>query len=98
MRAGAAVKGKADVSSEDVVAMIDAMSTGIADRGKAELGDKTMLDVWRPAADAVKSAWSQGEGLVLALSSGAEEADRCTEATKAMTARIQYPRRSRGAS
>ncbi len=88
MRAGAAVKGKADVSSEDVVAMIDAMATGIADRGKAELGDKTMLDVWRPAADAVKSAWSQGEGLVLALSSGAEEADRCTEATKAMTARM----------
>ena len=88
MRAAAAVKGKTEVGSEDVVAMIDAMATGIADRGKAELGDKTMLDVWRPAADAARSAWSQGGDLARALASGADEADRRAEATKAMTARM----------
>ena len=88
MRAAAVVKGKADVSSEDVVTMIDAMATGIADRGKAELGDKTMLDVWRPVADVVKAAWSNGGDLSQALASGADEADRSAEATKAMTARM----------
>ncbi len=88
MRAAAAVKGRADVSAADVVAMVDAMATGIADRGKAELGDKTMLDVWRPAADAVSATWAKSENLREALTAGADEADRCVEATKAMTARM----------
>lgn len=36
--------------------MLSAISEGIRDRGKAQRGDKTMLDVWLPAAQAAASA------------------------------------------
>ncbi|RFZ82555.1 dihydroxyacetone kinase subunit L [Shinella sp. WSJ-2] len=36
--------------------MLVAISEGIRDRGKAQRGDKTMLDVWLPAAEAATAA------------------------------------------
>ena len=53
MRAAAAVKGKAELDDADVVAMVEAMAKGIQDRGKADVGEKTMVDAWAPAAAAV---------------------------------------------
>ena len=61
MRAGAAVKGKAALEDADVVAMLQAMAKGIADRGKAAPGEKTMLDAWAPAAEAA-GATRRGPG------------------------------------
>ncbi|TIX34560.1 MAG: DAK2 domain-containing protein, partial [Mesorhizobium sp.] len=52
MRAAAAVKGKATLAADDVIAMVQAMAQGIKDRGKAEIGEKTMIDAWQPAAEA----------------------------------------------
>ena len=49
MRAGAVLKGKDVASADDVVAAVQAMAKGIAERGKAELGEKTMVDAWLPA-------------------------------------------------
>ena len=34
--------------------LVDAAAKGIAKRGQAKTGDKTMLDVWAPAADLIK--------------------------------------------
>ena len=36
----------------------------IMDRGKSKLGDKTMLDVWLPAAEAIKKASETHEDLI----------------------------------
>jgi dihydroxyacetone kinase-like protein len=36
--------------------MIDTIAGGIRERGKGQRGDKTMLDVWLPAADAATNA------------------------------------------
>ena len=47
MRAGAALKGKQTASDEDVAAALQAMAKGIEDRGKAVVGEKTMVDAWR---------------------------------------------------
>lgn len=41
--------------------MLGAISEGIRDRGKAQRGDKTMLDVWLPAADAATVAIADGK-------------------------------------
>ena len=60
MRAAAAVKGKAALDDADVVAMVQAMASGIRDRGKAEPGEKTMLDAWAPAAQAAAEAQAAG--------------------------------------
>ena len=67
MCAGAALKGKVPVGDEDVAGVIAAMAKGIADRGKASIGDKTMLDAWQPAAEAAVEAVAAGAALGDAL-------------------------------
>ena len=54
MRAGAVVKGQPTIDVPALSAMIVAMAKGIQSRGKAEAGDKTMLDAWLPAAEAAE--------------------------------------------
>ena len=84
MRAGAALKGKPAASGEDVLALIPAMARGIADRGKASPGDKTMLDAWQPAADAVRDGGDVGTTLAKA----ADAAEAGAQATVAMEAKL----------
>lgn len=86
MRAGAAVKGKAELGDADVVAMVAAMATGIRDRGKAEPGQKTMLDAWAPAAAAAEAAQAAGKDLAESLDAAVTAAQEGAEATKGMLA------------
>ena len=46
MRAAAAAKGKATLAEADFIALFQAMAQGIKDRGKAEPGDKTMVQAY----------------------------------------------------
>jgi len=62
MRAGASLKGLDSIDATAAANMIEAMAKGIQDRGKAEAGDKTMLDAWLPAADAAKAAVPENGG------------------------------------
>jgi len=55
MRAGASTKGLDTINAQAAANMIEAMATGIQDRGKAQAGDKTMLDAWLPAVVAAKN-------------------------------------------
>ena len=86
MRAGAAVKGKAEIDDADVVSMLQAMAVGIRDRGKAEPGQKTMLDAWAPAAVAAREAQAAGTDLAGCLDAAVAAARGGAEATKAMVA------------
>lgn len=86
MRAGAAVKGKTVLDEADAVAAFAAMSKGIQDRGKAERGEKTMVDAWAPAADAAVSAQASGKNLADSLAAAATAARAGAEATKDMVA------------
>ncbi|MER8568948.1 dihydroxyacetone kinase subunit DhaL [Mesorhizobium sp. M0924] len=86
MRGAAAVKGKATLDDADAVAMFQAMARGIQDRGKAEPGEKTMIDAWAPAATAAGEALAAGKGLAGSLAAAAEAAKAGAEATKAMIA------------
>jgi dihydroxyacetone kinase-like protein len=86
MRAGAAVKGKAWLSDADFVAAFQAMAKGIQDRGKAEPGEKTMVDAWVPAAQAAGAAHSAGRPLSEVMEVAASAAAVGTEATKHMIA------------
>jgi len=86
MRAATAVKGKAVLDDADVVAVVQAMATGIRDRGKAETGQKTMLDAWAPAAVAAATACDGGHGLSACLDAAAAAARAGAEATRGMVA------------
>lgn len=53
LRAGKALGPVASVPRAQVLQMIPAMRDGIVQRGRAEPGQKTMLDAWHPSAEAV---------------------------------------------
>ena len=69
---------------------IDALEAGINGvkmRGKAEIGDKTMLDALQPALQALKQKSLEGAAMKEALSSSAEAARQGMEATIPLVAR-----------
>ena len=61
MRAGKVVMGKAELTPGDLVAMLQAAEVGMQERGKAQLGDKTILDALHPANEAFAAAIAAGE-------------------------------------
>ena len=63
MRAGKPVKGKPELSVEDLVLMFNAATEGIQERGKAKLGDKTIVDAISPANKAFAAAVEAGDTL-----------------------------------
>lgn len=86
MRAGAAMKGKETLADDDAPLIVTAMADGIAHRGKAERGDKTMLDAWGPAADAAEAALGQPAASVMRAAATAAKAG--AEATSDMQAKL----------
>ena len=86
MRAAASVKGKPVLEDGDFVGMLQAMAQGMADRGKATVGEKTMIDAWLPAADAASKAWNETANLCDSLSEAVRAANAGMEATASMVA------------
>lgn len=58
MRAAASCKGLESLDTDAFANCITAMAEGIQTRGKANAGDKTMLDAWEPAALAATNSTS----------------------------------------
>src|SRR5687767_15187491 len=87
LQLGAATAGKAQLTVEDWSAALDAAVSGVQARGKAELGDKTMLDALIPARDAFAAAVADGAELAAALRRSAEAAEQGMTATIPLVAR-----------
>jgi len=80
MRAGKEVMSKSQLEPIDLANMMIVAGNGMKDRGKANLGDKTVLDVIIPAGEAFKEAINKGESLeeagrlmILAAESGRDK-------------------------
>lgn len=86
MRAGTSVKGKPALSDQDFAGAFIAMAKGIQDRGKAEPGEKTMVDAWAPAAAAVEEALGRDATRADYLAAALQAAEKGAEATKDMVA------------
>jgi dihydroxyacetone kinase-like protein len=76
LRASAACAGKTELQAADVVAMFEAGLDGIVQRGKAQLNDKTMVDAWVPALEAMKQALANGAELKTVLEQGTAAAEQ----------------------
>lgn len=87
LRMAQAVSGKESLDEGAVGAMLAAGQKGIVDRGKAEVGDKTMLDTWSPAVQAFEQAASGGRDLGKALGAATEAAEEGMTGTIPLTAR-----------
>lgn len=87
LKGAVALKGKSELDSADVAAFVDAASAGLQQRGKAQPGDKTMVDAWAPAATAAGKAAEAGEEPVAVLRAAAFAAVEGAAATEPLVAR-----------
>jgi len=70
-----------------VVALLTAARDGIVLRGKAESGDKTMIDAWTPAVEAAEQAQAAGADPALVLAAAADAAEAGAVGTEPLVAR-----------
>lgn len=87
MKAGQAAIGKNQIDANDIVNMLTEAVEGIKQRGKGEVGDKTMLDVIVPSLESFKNAVNNGKSLDEALSLANEAAKLGVQKTKELVAR-----------
>jgi dihydroxyacetone kinase phosphoprotein-dependent L subunit len=81
-RAGRAVKGKDQIGPAEAAAMLQSAVEGVEQRGKAHLGDKTMLDALIPAREALNKAAAEGKKLPDCMGAALEAARIGAEETK----------------
>lgn len=86
MRAGKEVMGQTELSLPDVARMVAAAERGIKERGKAEPGNKTLLDSLVPARVALEKAVEEGLGPRPAAAAALDAAERGMTATIEMKA------------
>jgi len=87
MQAGTAISGKYELDPEDVLSALDAALKGVVMRGKAELGDKTMVDAISPAVDAMRESLDNGADTAVALQKAADAAEQGMKDTIPMLAK-----------
>lgn len=93
LKAAGAIAGQSELDGAAVVALLTAARDGVVLRGKAALGDKTMVDAWTPAVDAAAVALANGldEAAILdAAATAAESGARATEPLVAHKGRASY--------
>ena len=88
MRGGAVVKDREDVGSADVVPIARAALQVLMDRGKAKLGDKTMLEALAPAIEAFDKVQKAGKSLADATDAAVAACELATEATIEMKSKV----------
>lgn len=85
--AATAAAGTDPLDDAAVAAALRAGVEGVVARGKAEAGDKTMLDALLPAVDALDAALAEGTDLAGALRAAADAAATGRDATTPLVAR-----------
>ncbi|TFD51563.1 dihydroxyacetone kinase subunit L [Cryobacterium frigoriphilum] len=86
LKAAIAVSGADTLHAAATVALLTAARDGIVLRGKAQVGDKTMIDAWTPAVDAAIDSQHAGESVVTLLERAADAAATGALATEPLVA------------
>jgi len=84
---GIATAGKTELEPEDWALALEKGVEGVQMRGKAEPGDKTMVDALIPARDAYRAALQEGASFEEALRRSAAAAEEGMKATIPLVAR-----------
>jgi phosphotransferase system enzyme I (PtsI) len=86
-RAAATVGARETLDGPALAAALRAGADGVRERGRAELGDKTMLDALLPAIEALEGALASRQPLDQAARSAADAARAARDATARMVAK-----------
>jgi phosphoenolpyruvate---glycerone phosphotransferase subunit DhaL len=87
LQMGTAVSGKDELGPDDWAAALEAGIAGVQARGKAEPGDKTMIDALIPGRDALRAALAGGANFEDALRQSADAAEQGMRDTIPLVAR-----------
>ncbi|TAJ46061.1 MAG: dihydroxyacetone kinase subunit L [Herbiconiux sp.] len=87
LKAAGAVGKEPELDGAALVALLTAARDGVVLRGKAEPGDKTMIDAWTPAVDAAAAALAEGKSEVEILDAAATAAEAGAVDTEPLVAR-----------
>ena len=87
LQMGMASAGREELDLAGWTAALEAGVKGVQARGKAEPGDKTMVDALLPALEALRAAGGEGSGLADALRRSADAAEEGMKATIPLEAR-----------
>ncbi|MET3919176.1 dihydroxyacetone kinase subunit DhaL [Arthrobacter sp. UYEF20] len=92
LRAATALGDTADVDATTLATALQAARDGIVARGKAEPGDKTMVDAWTPAIEAAAAEAAHGDvrKVLLAAAEAAEAGAVSTDPMLARKGRASY--------
>jgi dihydroxyacetone kinase-like protein len=93
LRAGLAVANKQELAAADMVALLEAFVGGIVARGKAQIGEKTMIDALDPALTSARQAFAEQSPLseiTRRASVAAEEGMKATIPLLATKGRASY--------
>jgi dihydroxyacetone kinase-like protein len=88
LRAGKEAKGLSELNAQNLVALLAAADLGIQERGKAQLGDKTIVDALHPAAEAFSAAVAAGAELAEASAAMIAAAEAGRDAVTPLRSRI----------
>ena len=86
MKAGAAAAGKTELNMSDFLIILKDAVDAVANRGKAVVGEATMLDAMVPSLNAMEEAAQNGEDSQDILKVGVAAAWKGAESTKDMIA------------
>jgi len=87
LRLGAACGPVTELPAQELAKALRAGNEGVVERGRPELGDKTMFDALHPALEALDSALGDGQTAADAFIAASQAADRGRDATIPMVAR-----------
>jgi phosphoenolpyruvate---glycerone phosphotransferase subunit DhaL len=87
LQMGTATAGESELSPDDWAVALEAGIAGVQARGKAEPGDKTMIDALLPGRDALKTALGGGATFADALRQSAAAAEQGMRDTIPLVAR-----------
>jgi dihydroxyacetone kinase-like protein len=82
-----AAAAKEELTAADLVELLQAGVDGVIQRGRAQIGDKTMVDALTPAIEALQSAVTDGKDTVDALREAVAAAEQGMKDTTPLQAR-----------
>lgn len=86
LRGSQVLESAGSMGTAEAASFWRAYATGVAERGKAKVGDKTLLDVLDPIARTLEDTAQRNDPLASALASATAAAEQSLEATKTMVA------------
>jgi len=87
LKAATASTGKQELDEDELLTVLRAGLKGVIDKGKAQKGDKTMIDTLIPSVDTFESMVRKGNSMTEALKQAVVAAQKGMEDTTSMVAR-----------